>query len=71
VFPLDKAPPTPDSVAVDVDGNRLPRDPAKMNGWEYGAGNKTIEVYGAVCDQIKKGTSDVKIIFGCPGVQIP
>jgi hypothetical protein len=71
VFPLDKTPPTPDAVAVDIDGMRVQRDPAKMNGWEYGAANKTIEVYGAACEQIKKGTSDVKIIFGCPGLEIP
>jgi hypothetical protein len=71
VFPLDKLPPTPDAVAVDIDGMRIMRDPAKMNGWDYGAANKTIEVYGAVCEQIKKGTSDVKIIFGCPGLEIP
>lgn len=71
VFPLDKVPPSPDAVAVDVDGMRLPPDPAKMNGWAYGAANKTVEIYGATCDKIKKGGSDVKIIFGCPGLEIP
>ena len=71
VFPLDKQPMSPNAVAVDVDGMRLARDPAKMNGWDYGAANKTIEVYGPACEQIKKGTSDVKIIFGCPGLEIP
>jgi hypothetical protein len=71
VFPLDKLPASPDAVAVDIDGMRIQRDPAKMNGWEYGAANKTIEVYGAACEQIKKGMSDVNIIFGCAGVPIP
>jgi hypothetical protein len=71
VFPLDKVPVTPDAVAVDIDGMRVQRDPAKMEGWNYGAANKTIEVYGAACEKIKKGTSDVKIIFGCPGLEIP
>jgi von Willebrand factor type A domain len=71
VFPLDKLPPSPNDVAVDVNGTRLVHDPNKMNGWTYGAANKTVEVYGAACDMIKKGGADVKITFGCPGFVIP
>jgi hypothetical protein len=37
-FPLDKAPPSPDDVAVNVDGMRVMRDPAQTNGWNYGPG---------------------------------
>jgi Mg-chelatase subunit ChlD len=71
VFPLDQQPPSPSDVAVDLDGMRLARDISKMSGWDYGAANKSIEVYGAACEKIKAGTSSVKIIFGCPGVPIP
>jgi hypothetical protein len=71
VFPLDQMPPSPNDVAVDVDGARLGRDMNKMSGWDYGAGNKSIEIYGAACEKIKAGTSAVKIIFGCPGMVIP
>ena len=71
VFPLDKLPPSPDDVAVDVNGMRLTRDPTKMNGWDYAADNKAIQIYGAACEAIKNANAQVKIIFGCPGVVIP
>jgi hypothetical protein len=71
VFPLDKLPPSPDDVAVDVNGMRVQRDPAKMNGWDYTANNRAIQIHGAACDAIKTANAQVKITFGCPGVLIP
>ncbi len=71
VFPLDKKPPSPDAVAVDVNGMRLARDPSKMSGWDYGAANGSVEIYGAACEEIKKGGSAVAITFGCAGMPIP
>ncbi len=69
-FPLDKAPPAPDDVAVNVDGMRVMRNAA--NGWDYTAGMKSIVISGAACDRIKASNgSNVEIIFGCPGVIIP
>ncbi len=71
-FPLTKAPPSPNDVAVDVDGKRVARDIGHMNGWDYGAGMKSIQIYGMLCDQLKSGTAKkVNIILGCPGVVIP
>ncbi len=71
VFPLAKVPPSPDDVAVNVDGKRVPRDKAQMDGWNYGADMKSIQLYGPWCEGLKMNAGDVKIIFGCPGVIIP
>ena len=71
VFPLDKLPPSPNDVAVDVNGMRVTRDPSKMNGWDYAADNKAIQIYGPACEAIKNAKAQVKITFGCPGVEIP
>lgn len=69
VFPLDQQPPSPDDVAVKVDGVRVERDPA--SGWSYGAAMRTIELHGAACERLKGGqVRDVSITFGCPGVVI-
>lgn len=71
VFPLDKQPPSPNDVKVEVDGMRLTNNSAQASSWKYGAGNKSIEIAGAACDAIKMGMSKVAITFGCPGVAIP
>jgi hypothetical protein len=71
-FYLEKAPPSPDDVAVDVDGVRIVRDPARMNGWNYSQGNRSITLHGGICERVKSGQArDVNIIFGCPAVPIP
>jgi hypothetical protein len=71
-FPLDKDPPSPNDVAVNVDGMRVMRDPAQASGWNYGPGNRVITLYGAACDRVKSGQVEaVDIIFGCPNVPIP
>jgi hypothetical protein len=72
VFPLSKLPPSPNDVAVDIDGRRIMRDPAHMNGWDYAPGGMSIEVFGPMCEQLKMGKAmDVQIIFGCPNMPIP
>jgi von Willebrand factor type A domain len=71
VFPLGKLPPSPDDVAVDVNGMRVNRDPTKMNGWDYTANNMAIQIHGPACEAIKNANAQVKITFGCPGVVIP
>jgi hypothetical protein len=71
-FQLNPPPPNPDSVAVDVDGMRVPVDPAKANGWAYGATNGSLQLYGAWCDRLKGGAAkNVQVIYGCPGMLIP
>jgi hypothetical protein len=69
VFPLSKAPPSPNDVKVTVDGMKVEQN--MMNGWSYTANNMAIQFNGAICEQIKMGTAQVNIVFGCPGVVIP
>jgi hypothetical protein len=72
VFALDKAPPSPEDVAVNVGGARVGRDPTHADGWDYGAGMSSVVLYGPACDRLKSGNAgDVSIVFGCPGVYIP
>jgi hypothetical protein len=71
VFRLDMPPPSPNDTAVNVGSNRVPRDPTHMNGWDYGAANRTIQFYGQACEDVKMAAGqNVQIIFGCPGVVI-
>jgi von Willebrand factor type A domain len=73
-FSLGKAPPDPTNIAVyayaGTTSTRLAQ--SMTNGWEYGAGMTSIELFGAACDAVKaKTTTDVQAIFGCPGLIIP
>jgi hypothetical protein len=71
-FPLDRDAPSPDDVAVNVDGLRIMRDPTRSNGWDYGPGNRVINLYGRACEIVKSGgVLNLEIIFGCPHVPIP
>lgn len=67
-FPLDPAPPVPENVAVEVDGMRVNRDPAQQNGWNYGPNNRSIVLFGSICESLKAGSAKaVQILYGCPG----
>jgi hypothetical protein len=65
-------PPSPDDVAVKIDGVKVPRDKAHGEGWDYDADLANVIVYGQACDQLKGigATNNVQIIFGCPGIII-
>jgi hypothetical protein len=53
---LEVAPEFPDEVNVFLDGNEIPRDPTKTNGWDYTDDTYlTIELYGTYCDQLQDG----------------
>jgi hypothetical protein len=66
-------PPSPDDVAVKIDGVKVPRDQTHGQGWDYDADVTSVVIYGQACDELKGigTTSNVQIIFGCPGVIIP
>jgi len=65
-------PPSPDDVAVKIDGVKLPRDKTHGEGWDYDGDMSNVLVYGQACEQLKGAgaTSNVQIIFGCPGIII-
>jgi hypothetical protein len=74
-FSLGKAPPDPANIAVNAinaAGTSTRLTQSMTNGWAYGAGMTSIELFGAACDNVKsKATTDVQAIFGCPGMVIP
>jgi hypothetical protein len=71
VFPLSSPPPVPSNIGLKLDGELLPRDPDRQNGWEYtGAGYTAVEVYGPACAQIQASTRAVQVIYACEGVII-
>jgi len=74
-FGLGQVPPDPTNVGVYANGNtamKIPKDPTHVNGWDYGAGMKSVVLYGAACDAVKAGTTKtIQAAFGCPGVPIP
>jgi hypothetical protein len=68
----NQPPPDPTNIAVFGDGTRIPKDPGHINGWDYGTGMMSIQIYGQWCDDARSGKlKDVKAVFGCPGVVIP
>lgn len=73
-FTLASAPPVPDNVVVEFDGDknlRAPRDTSQTNGWDYTSAT-TVELFGSWCDNVKNGTYKVaKILMGCPDQPIP
>jgi hypothetical protein len=71
-FSLGKVPPVPTNIAVYGDNVRIAQDTTHVNGWDYGPGMMSVELFGATCDAVKnKTTTSVQAIFGCPGEIIP
>ncbi|MES1171747.1 MAG: vWA domain-containing protein [Bacteroidota bacterium] len=68
-----RKPPSPEDVAVKIDGTKVPRDKAHAEGWDYDADMANVVLHGQVCEQLKGtgSTNKVQIIFGCPGIIIP
>ena len=50
----------------------MPRDKTHGEGWDYDGDMANVVVYGQACEQLKGvgATSNVQIIFGCPGIII-
>jgi hypothetical protein len=71
-FGLGTPPPDPSNIAVTAGGAKIPKDPGHVSGWDYGTGQTSVQLFGKWCDDAKAGKlTDVKAIFGCPGVVIP
>ncbi len=68
IIDLNSPPPNPDLVAVFLDGGQVPRDPTKMNGWEYSSPSmKQITVYGSYCRKVESfAVRQIGVQYGCP-----
>jgi hypothetical protein len=72
VFGLGSAPPDPTNIAVSAGGMRVPKDPTHNEGWDYGTGMTSVQLFGSWCEKAKANQiTDVQAIFGCPGFIIP
>jgi hypothetical protein len=69
-MPLSGVPPDPNNVGVRVNGDmRVPQ--STTDGWSYGAGMRSIILNGSYCTAVMNGTyTDIRALFGCPGIQI-
>ncbi|MCS6911675.1 MAG: vWA domain-containing protein [Myxococcales bacterium] len=66
-YQLMQSPPNPQQIYVFFDNTvRVPRDPARRNGWDYDEGRNRVIFYGAACDELTSGrVKDLDIVFGC------
>jgi hypothetical protein len=77
LYTLDRSPPAPNFVAMDVEGiGRIPRDQSHLEGWDYGpngkADVKTLRIFGKACDKlISTPAPVVQMTFGCQNVPPP
>ena len=79
IFPLNPPPPVkddPTKLGAYIAGNpdtKIPHDATKTNGWAYtDANDSAVQVYGTWCEMIKSAGADkVKIIYGCPLIDVP
>ncbi len=75
------APPSPQNVAMNIMGVRVPRDSTHTEGWDYGpdvrvpptTGEiKTLRIYGEACTKLRQNPNvQPQMIFGCPNVSPP
>jgi hypothetical protein len=67
-FRLDHTPDDPTALTATQDGQTVPRDPSRTEGWDYDATTNTITFYGNACDSIRQGNvAQVHFGLGCTG----
>ena len=70
-FGLGSEPPAPDNIRITANGAKVPQDPTHTNGWDYGTGMTSIQLFGKWCDEAKSGSlNDVNSLLGCPGLMV-
>jgi hypothetical protein len=67
LFPLANPPLDPAFVTVTVGSAQLVRDLGHREGWDYANDGAAIQIYGAACDDLKRGAvQGTGIFYGCP-----
>lgn len=71
VYVVPTPPPAPDFVALQIGGQRIPRDKDRANGWDWGVGYQSVQVYGPACDVLRQqaAATAATLLYGCQGVQ--
>jgi len=73
-FRLDAAPPDPDLVDVRLGDERLVRDRARRDGWEWSDDtHREVAFFGATCERLRGESGGVVLsaVFGCPAATPP
>jgi hypothetical protein len=71
-FGLGTRPPDPSNINITANGAKIPKDPTHTSGWDYGAGQTSVTLFGTWCGDAMAGKlTNIKAVFGCPGVIIP
>jgi hypothetical protein len=69
VFAVRTPPPAPEFVALEAAGKRVPRDPQRRNGWDWGVQYRFVHVYGPACEALRTPAPVLaELIYGCPGI---
>lgn len=66
-FPLSSQPPVPEHVGVLIGMERVPKDTAKQDGWDYvDADYSALELFGPACEAVQaSGVDSVSVVYGC------
>jgi hypothetical protein len=67
---LQKPPPVPDEVNVEIDGVAIPQD--GPDGWDLDmtADPPLVRLKGATCSAVEStGAEEVRIVYGCPTIR--
>jgi hypothetical protein len=66
-FRLDAVPPDPLDLAAFFDREeRVPRDAAHQQGWDYDPATNAVTFFGPACERLRQHqVADVDIVFGC------
>jgi hypothetical protein len=62
-----------DHVNITITANKntltVPQDSSHKDGWDYLAGHKQVQLYGAACEKLKSdATAEVQVVVGCKTV---
>ncbi len=62
---LSKEPPNPLFVGVFSDGQKVSRDPKRVDGWEW-VTPTSLQLFGPPCEKLKAGgAAKLEVVFGC------
>jgi hypothetical protein len=74
VLTVNALTPSPQFVAMNIGNTRIPLDPARREGWNWGGtpNLRVIHAYGKACDDLKANPlATAELVFGCDGHMPP
>ncbi len=60
------SPTDPNAISVEINGQRIPRDPTHMNGWDWvDQAYGTLAFFGTACASASSGTPEISGVVSC------